>query len=462
MSKVLTPRRYQELAVPFLYNLKRANLWAGMGMGKTAIILMLLDAMRMNGDLDTPTLVLAPLRVARDTWPAESRKWEQYEHLDIRNITGDEAARRRALRAKIADIYSINYENLPWLVETLGENNWPFGCVIADESTRLKGFRLKGQGGQRAAALEAVAHRKVRQWVNLTGTPSPNGLKDLWGQNWFIDHGKRLGLTHSDFSRRWFRRKGNGYGQGIEPMPHSDREIHEIMRDISLTLDPKDWFDIRDPIVTTIPVYMPANVQAFYKELEKELFATLESGEDVEVFNEAALCNKCLQVANGAVYLSYPQWKAVHDEKLDALESIREEAGGMPLLVAYQFKSDVARIKERFKDSVILSDPKGFKAFMAGDAAMGLAHPASMGHGIDGLQNVTNILVRFGRGWDLEQQDQMLGRIGPVRQAQAGHDREVRVYDIVTQGTIDVDVVDRHITKASVQDALLAAAKRAH
>ena len=435
---------------------KRCALFAGMGIGKSSATLFTLDVLGLMGDIgESPTLVIGPMRVARDTWPEEAAKWAQFQHLRIVPLTG--APKQRADKLKIkADIYTISYELLPWLVEHYLAK-WPFRQVVADESDRLKGFRMK-QGGQRAHAIARVAHTLVDRWVNLTGTPNPNGLKDLWGQTWYLDRGKRLGNTYTAFMQRWFRPKWSG--AGVEPMPHAEKEIHALLRDICLTVDPKDYYDLADPIVTPVVVKLPPAARKIYDALERELFAQLACGSEVEVFNAAALSNKCLQLANGAVYTKYPEWVAVHDEKIQALESIVAESGGTPLLVAYQFKSDLARLRAAFPKAVLLSERSGMDAFRSGRAPIGLAHPSSLGHGIDGLQTVTNILVRFGHDWNLGTRMQMLERIGPMRQLQAKLDRPVFVYDIVAKDTIDEDVIASHVAKRGVQDALLAAMKR--
>jgi hypothetical protein len=243
-------------------------------------------------------------------------------------------------------------------------------------------------------------------------------------------------------------------------MPHADKEIHAALADICLTIDPKDYYDLKDPIVTTIKVKLPPKARAIYKALEKDLFAEIAGHPDVEVFNAAALTNKCLQLANGAIYTEYPNWAPIHDEKIEAVRSIIAEAGGMPILLAYSFKSDLARIKVAFPSAVELSTREGMRAFRAGDAPIGLAHPKSLGHGIDGLQNVTNIIIYLGHSWNLGETMQMLERIGPMRQLQAGLDRPVWVYKIVASDTIDEDVIASHESKTSVQTALLNAMKR--
>lgn len=456
MRRLAKFHNYQNLGIEFLLNTPRCNLYAGMGLGKTLMTLTALDALLLSGATDKPVLVLGPLRVARDTWPNEVRKWQHLRDLDVVPIVGEKSERIAALR-RSAPIYSTNYEQIPWLVEHF-KDKWPFETVVADESTRLKSFRIK-QGGMRAGALAKVARNLTKRWINLTGTPAPNGLQDLWGQQWFIDHGQRLGNSYSAYMQRWFHQCE--YTRKISAFKHSEAEIHAKLRDCSLTLDPADYFDIEQPIVHQVRVQMPDSARKIYDEFEETMFAELLDGDQLEVFNAAALTQKCLQLANGAVYHG-DGYKVVHDAKLDALESIENEAGGMPLLVEYSFKSDVERIQKRFPKAVQLADKLGFKKFSKGDAPMGLAHAKSMGHGIDGLQDVTAKLVRFGHGWGLEERLQMLERIGPVRQAQSGHPRPVQVYDIVADGTLDESVIERHKSKRDVMDLLLQAMKQGY
>lgn len=451
----LTLKQENRDVIDFVLDHPRCCIFADMGMGKTLSSLIAADILMMDGRATGPTLVLGPKRVCEDTWPDEVEKWDALADMEISAIVGD-VERRRAAMKRDVPIYTCNYEQLPWLVDHYQER-WPFRQVVADESTRLKGFRLMGQGGERVTWLGRVAHSKTVRWVNLTATPTPNGLKDLWGQMWFVDRGVRLGRTHGAFMERWFRKKFSGHG--VEPMPFAQEQIQAKIADVCITLDPRDYYDIQEPIVNPIRVHMPASALARYKRLEDTMFTELESRTQIEVFNAGSLTNKCLQFANGAVYTKYPEWEAVHNAKLEALESVAEETS-VPLLVAYEFKSDLARLKAAFPKGVELATPKGLAAFKTGAAPMGFAHPASMGHGIDGLQTVTNILVRFGHGWDLEQRIQMLGRIGPMRQIQAGFDRPVFVHDLIADGTLDDTVIARHASKQSVMDLLLAACKR--
>jgi len=373
-------------------------------------------------------------------------------------VIGTPEQRRAALR-RPASIYTTNYDNLVWLVEELGER-WPFRKVVADESTRLKSFRLR-QGGKRAQALARVAHCKVDRFIELTGTPSPNGLQDLWGQAWFLDRGQRLGRTWEAFVQRWFRSipGDNGFTR-IEPMPFAQEQIEDRMRDLCLSLDARDWFDIRQPIENVIRVELPKRARALYEDMEREMFMQLD-GHEIEAFSAAAKTIKCLQIANGAAYTDEAgNWSEVHDAKLQALEDVIEEAAGMPVLVAYHFKSDLARLLRAFpKGRHLDQDPQTIRDWNAGKIPILFAHPASAGHGLN-LQDGGNILVMFGHWWDLEQYQQIVERIGPTRQAQAGHDRPVFIHHIVAADTIDEIVMARRESKREVQDLLLEAMKR--
>ena len=464
-SRDFIPREYQTPAIDFIIQNERCNLFARMGMGKSVSALSAIDQLHVCGYMSRPVLVIGPLRVARDVWPKELQKWRHLSSMSMSTIVGTPAERVAALKRDVP-LYSINYENLIWLQETLGDK-WPFGMVVADESPKLKSFRTR-QGSARAKALAYYAFGKgTTRWLNLTGTPASNGLKDLWGQMWFVDKGQRLGRSFSAFTDRWFQAVPNGNAgfTQLRPMAHAEDQIQAAIRDVSLTLDPKDYFDLADPVVVPVHVELPPAARKAYNDMAKAMFAQIES-EGVEAFNAGARTQKCQQIANGAVYLNPTDgkpandWVAVHDEKLKALDSILEEAGGMPLLVAYNFKSDLARLLKAFPKGVDLSTRAGFAKFMKGETPVGFAHPASLGHGVDGLQDVTNLIAFFGHDWNLEYYEQMIERVGPMRQLQSGHDRNVFVYHIIATDTIDEDIVARRISKASVQDSLMAAMKR--
>ncbi len=452
------PRAYQPLITRFILDHPRCNVFAGMGTGKSVATLTALDILLMLGDMAGPTLVLAPKLVATTTWPEEERKWDHLPNIRVQPITGTIKQRRDALRNPRATVFTINYDNLIWLIETLGDD-WPFETVIADESTRLKSFRLRN-GGKRAAALGKVAHSKVKRWVNLTGTPSPNGLVDLWGQMWFIDQGKRLGRTFGAFESRWFTQvQVSSQGFKNIPRPGAQEEIQDLIRDVTYSLEASDYFDIAAPIPIPVYVALPVPAMKQYKELEKELFTRVKD-HDIEALNAAAKTIKCLQMASGAVYTDDAgNWVTAHDAKLDALESIINEAGGMPVLVAYHFKSDLVRLRKRFPHGKLITEPGVLVAWNKGDVPLLFAHPASAGHGLN-LQDGGNIIVFFSHWWDLEQFQQIIERIGPTRQMQAGHPRPVYVYSIIAKGTIDELVVQRRESKKSVQEILMEAMKR--
>jgi len=458
MTRTFTPHGYQRDIIDYIIDTPRCGVWAGMGLGKTVSTLTALDMLELIEP--GPVLVVAPLRVASSTWPDEAKKWDHLKHLRISAVVGTPDDRRAALRRE-ADIYTTNFEQLPWLVEHLGDK-WPFKKIVADESTKLKGFRLR-QGTQRAQALAKVAHKHANRFIELTGTPSPNGLQDLWGQAWFLDGGVRLGRSYQAFIDRWFRSEQVGndrHAIRLEPLPFAREQIEDKLRDICISLDPRDYFNIDEPIVNVIRVELPAKARALYRDMEREMFMEID-GSEVEAFNAASKTIKCLQLANGAVYTdeSCTKFSEVHDVKLQALEEIVEEAAGMPVLVAYHFKSDLARLLKAFpRGRVLDADPQTIRDWNAGKIPVLFAHPASAGHGLN-LQDGGNILAFFGHWWNLEEYQQIVERIGPTRQAQAGHDRPVFIHHIVAAGTVDELVMARRDSKRAVQDLLLEAMK---
>ena len=445
------PHDYQEEALAHLYKERRAALWMPMGGGKTVTTLTALEALSVVEDT-YPALVLAPLRVARSTWPDEVLKWPHLSHLRVSVITGTPKQRQAALDTP-ADIYTTNYDNLVWLRNALGDA-WPFKTVIADEFTRLKSFRLR-QGGSRARALGQVAHTHVNRFIGLTGTPAPNGVKDLWGQIWFLDRGERLGKTFSAFEQRWFRKGYDGYS--LVPYEHTQTEVENKLKDICLTVR---GLPVDEPISTPIYVDLPPAARSTYIDMEQEMFAQIGE-EGVEAANAAVRTQKCLQLANGAMYVDDEgNWEAVHDAKLEALDSIIEEANGAPVLVAYNFKHDLARLQKRYpKGRVLDAVPDTIRQWNAGQIGLLFAHPASAGHGLN-LADGGNILAFYGVDWNLENDMQIIERIGPMRQKQAGYDRPVFLYRILARNTVDDMVMERLTTKKTVQEILLEALKR--
>jgi len=455
-----TPREYQKLARRFFVDRERAALWAKPGMGKTGSTLLTLTDLVLSGDSDR-ILVVGPKRVAQDVWRDELPRWPDAHDVlgDVVSLVGDVKHRERGLRIP-ARVYAINYESLPWLVDRFGEA-WPFDTVVADESSKLRGFRL-GQGTLRARALSRNAHGRIRRFYQLTGTPAANSLSALWGQIWFLDEGKRLGRSFEAYKERWFYSSGEHGKAVLTPLPFAQEQITEALSDLCLTLRPSDWFDLREPVRTRVRVTLPPAAMAIYKRFRKEMYAALDDNRSVSAFSAAAKTMKCLQLANGAAYTN-PEgtvWSEVHTAKLEALEEIVEETTDSSVMVAYQFVADRQRILKAFPKAVDLATPRGMAAFKAGDAPLGVGHPASVGHGVDGLQEVCNSLVFFGHWWDAEEREQIIERVGPMRQAQAGKDRPLFLYDIVADGTIDDVVMSRHETKRSVQELLMEAMRR--
>ncbi|WP_462336901.1 SNF2-related protein [Parasutterella excrementihominis] len=452
------PRSYQKLIVDnILYN-KRTAVFAGMGLGKTASTLEAIRQIKAVRPSLT-VLIIAPLRVAQSTWPDEVRKWDSFKNLRVSVICGSAKARRDALLAD-ADIYTINYENIPWLVDEL-KGDWFFDLIVADESTRLKGLRAR-QGTQRAKALAKVAF-KSEGFVELTGTPAPNGLLDLWGQMWFLDKGARLGKSFSAFQREFFYpiSRGGGATRWVEwkLQEGSDKRIKRRIEDVSITVNPEDYFDVAKNIFNDIVVELSREVMRQYRKFARELYLELEGGEEITAANAAVKTGRLLQMASGAVYVEDGEgsdaYTVVHKAKIEALASVIEEANGAPVLCAYSYRHEVDRILKAFPFARVLDkSPQTIRDWNEGKIPLLLAHPASCGHGLN-LQDGGNILVFFSCTWSLELHDQIVERIGAVRQAQAGHDRPTFVHYLIAKGTLDEAVKERLATKRDVLDVLL-------
>lgn len=468
------PRPYQDIIANAGLETRRLNVFASVGVGKTGASYMLFDKLRMLG-LAKRALVLGPKRVALSAWPAERSKWiDTFGHLKVAVAIGTPEERMRALLSD-CDLMTMNYENIEWLIDACG-GRLPFDTVFADESRKLAGHRIslqtsklgnefmRGQGSKRAGALAKLAFGgEVTNWFNLTGTPTPNGLQDLWGQMFFIDRGKRLGHSFTAFEQRWFRsiKTQDGVTIGMEPHPWAEQQIKDAIKDVCITIDARDWFPIEEPIERHLLVDLPPKARKAYREMEREMFTDLLE-HDVEALNGGGKANKCRQIASGSVFYDKEgQWQHVHDEKLEALRSLVSETMGENLLVAYQFTPERDAILKAFPKARFLdANPQTLVDWNAGKIPMLVCHPASAGHGLS-LQDGGRTLVDYSTGWDLELDEQVLGRIGPTRQLQSGYKRSVFRYRIVAKDTIeDRVVIPRLKTKASVQDSLLAAMKR--
>ena len=452
----------------------RCNLFAGMGVGKSPATLEAICQLVLMGEVQR-VLVVAPKRVAQSTWPGEIRNFSTFGHLSVAVAVGSEAERRAAVESN-AQVVTINYDVLEWLIEHYGET-WPFDMIVLDEATRVRSLRvallrgkksgkefLRGQGGKRAKALARVAlSSKVKRIVNLSGTPAPNGVQDLWALQFMLDKGQRLGSSFTAFSNRWFRpAPGSGGASGysrIEPLPYAADQIRAAIQDITLVVEAKDHFDLPPLIENIIRVELPPSARKQYKEMERDLFTWLNE-HPLEAFNAGTKSQKLLQLASGGAYVNDKgDWETVHDAKLDALQSVMEEAAGTPVLVAYHFKSDLARILKAFpKARQLDSNPKTIDQWNRGEIPMLVAHPQSAGHGLS-LQHGGNIMCFFSSNWSLEADMQFIERLGPTRQAQSGYNRPVFLHRIVAEKTIEEVVIARLKSKASVQDALMEAMK---
>lgn len=461
MSQPWIAKPHQKIIVDYMYDTKRCNIWAAPGLGKSSSTYRFLDTLQLCGSNFFPVLVIAPLAVARDVWTAEQQKWTDFKGLRVVPIIGSTPAARIAALMLRGDVYTINYENLVWLVEYFGDK-WPFRIVVADESTRLRGFRQKqggvhkGGGTKRAGALATIAENTGR-WINLTGTPSPHGLESLWGQQWFIDFGHRLGTSYSSFMKRWFIVEQ--YTQQVIPRENARAEIYEKLADCAIALRAEDWLDVKEPYFSEKRVNLPPEAMKLYKQMERKFFADMPGGQIV-AFNAMTKSGKLIQMASGSVYdTETGTAHHLHDAKIEALRSLYDELGEN-LLVVYHFKFEVGALLQEFPEARLYKGKQDEDDWNAGGVKMMLVHPKSAGHGLN-LQHGGRAVCFFTNSWDLELRLQVLERIGPARQLQSGYDRVVLVYDIVASATIDLNVLDRLRGHATEQEALMKARARA-
>jgi len=395
-------------------------------------------------------LVIAPKRVAEDTWTREHRKWDHLQALRISKVMGT-AAQRTAALAKDADVYVIGRDNVQWLINHYTElrKGWPFDMIVIDELSSFKNPQAK-----RFRALKK-ALPCTKRIVGLTGTPSPNGLMDLWAQVYLLDQGERLGRTIGSYREKYFRPgKRNGYVVfQWEPVKGAQQAIEDKLRDLCVSMSAADYLELPDRIDRVTPVALTEKERKAYKTMERESLIELESSEDAVVgLNAAAVMNKLLQIANGRVYTSEGQVLRVHEEKLDALEEIADTAQG-PVLVFYSFRHDLDAIRERFPDARTLEKASDIEDWNAGRIAVLLAHPASVGYGLN-LQAGGHVIVWYGLTWSLELYQQANARL--YRQ---GQEHTVIVHHLVAEGTVDEQVMGALKRKDTSQEALLAALK---
>lgn len=446
-----SPHQYQEYATARILDTPYIALLLEMGLGKTVSTLTAIDLLLNDHFEASRVLVIAPLRVAEDTWAREIGKWDHLRHLRISKVLGSVAARRKALRED-ADIWVINRENIPWLVGEYG-NKWPFDMVVVDESSSFKNPSAK-----RFRALRRV-RPFIRRMVQLTGTPAPNSLLDLWPQVYLLDQGARLGKTITGFRERYFT-AGSRSGQVVyewKQKKEAEERIYEAITDIAVSMKAEDWLDLPERIDRAVPVRLSERARKLYKQLELDLLLPYADA-DVVANTAAVLSNKLLQMASGAVYDEDKGVKLIHDAKLDALEDIIEAANGKPVMLFYNFKHSLARIQERFPHMRTLRKGKEGVQDIAdwnSDQIQLLAlHPKSAGHGLNLQESSCQTVVWFDQIWSLEEDQQANARV--YRQGQT---RSIVVMRLVAEGTMDEDAVEALERKAAGQDALMQAVK---
>lgn len=446
------PHDYQKYATEYIETNPVAAVLLDMGLGKTSITLTAVNDLMFDYFDVHKALVIAPLRVARNTWSAEIEKWEHLSDLKYSIAVGTEAERLAALKAE-ADIYIINRENVQWLVEQSGVP-FNYDMVVIDELSSFKNHQAK-----RFKALMKV-RPKAKRVVGLTGTPSSNGLMDLWAEFRLLDMGERLGRFIGQYRTAYFRPdKMNGHiVYSYKPLPNAEKQIYEKISDITISMKATDHLPMPELISSNYPVYLSEEERKRYESLKRDLILELPEGE-ITAANAAALSGKLCQMANGAIYSDDESVLRIHDRKLDALEDIIESANGKPLLVAYWYKHDLERIMERLDKLKVnyakLDTDASIKKWNAKELDVALIHPASAGHGLN-LQSGGETLVWFGLTWSLELYQQTVARLW--RQGQTAD--TVVIQHIVTEGTDDLKILkaleQKDFTQASLIDAVKA------
>ncbi|MCB2861106.1 DEAD/DEAH box helicase [Streptococcus suis] len=448
----LTLHNYQVVAKDFIIGHPYAAVILDMGMGKTATTLSAVNELMFERFEVTKVLVIAPLRVANTVWSDEIEQWAELRHLRYSKIVGTPKQRKVALQ-KDADIYIVNRENLPWLVEQCSPY-FKWDMVVIDELSSFKSWQSK-----RFKAFMAM-RPYMKRIVGLTGTPSSNGLMDLFAEFKVIDGGERLGRFIGEFRSRYFeegRRNGNIVYEYI-PMDYAECQIQDKISDITISMKALDYLDMPELISTKKLVRMSEKEKEKYSQFKKEYVLSELDGLVVTAANAASLTNKLVQLSNGAVYSDDHTVVPLHEQKLDALEDILESANGEPVLVAYWFKHDLARIIDRLEKlkvkSRVLKTEEDIREWNKGNVPVGLLHPAGAGHGLN-LQKGGHHLVWFGLTWSLELYQQTNARLW--RQGQEAE--TVVIQHIVTEGTIDEEILKALENKDAQQERLIAAVK---
>lgn len=442
---IYNPHEYQDYATRFILEHPIAAVLLEMGLGKSVITLTAIFDLTLDSFEIRKVLVIAPLRVARDTWPAEIEKWDHLRGLTCSVAIGTEAQRKAALK-KRAQVYIINRENVNWLINKSGLP-FDFDMVVIDE---LSSF--KDNGSKRFKALRKV-RPGVRRIVGLTGTPSANGLMDLWAEIGILDMGQRLGRYITHFRNNYFMpdKRNQQMVFSYKPRPDAEKAIYRLISDITISMKNTDYLKLPELVMNEIPVWLSDKEQKLYDTMKRDLVLSLE-GREIDALNAASLSNKLLQMANGAVYADDGSVAKIHDRKLYALEDIIEATNGKPVLVAYWFKHDLKRILKRFPAEK-LDSADSIKRWNDGEIPLAVIHPASAGHGLN-LQAGGSTLVWFGLTWSLELYQQTNARLW-----RQGQKDTVVNHHIITKGTIDDDVMLALKRKDKTQTALIDAVK---
>ena len=438
------PYRYQQYVIDRIQEMPAAALFLDMGLGKTVCSLTAILELLWNHFSVTKVLVIAPKRVAESTWAQEAAKWDHTRAIRVALVLGDLRQREEALKTN-SDVFVINRENVVWLMEYY---HWrpPFDMLVLDESSSFKNHQAK-----RFRALKKVRPLFDRV-LELTGTPTSNGLMDLWAQIYLLDGGKRLGRTITQYRQRYFTPdKTNGFVvYSYRPKPGAEEAIQDAIKDIVVSMSAADWLELPERMDNIIPVELGAKERALYQELGREMVLEMPDG-DIQAGSAAVLSNKLLQLANGAIYDDERNVIPVHDKKLEALKELAEP--GNPLLVFYTYQHDRERIQAMFPEARVMQGAQDVEDWNAGKISMLLAHPASAGYGLN-LQAGGNTVVWFGLTWSLEQYQQANARL--YRQ---GQKRTVVIHHLVAKGTMDEQVMQALQHKAIGQQALLDAVK---
>lgn len=439
------PHDYQRYATDFIINNPISAVLLEMGLGKSVISLSAINELMLDYFDVSRTLVIAPLRVAISTWPEEIKKWDHLKYLSYSVVTGSEKERLDALK-KPAHIYVINRENVDWLITKSGFK-WFFDMVVIDELSSFKSYQAK-----RFKSL-LKARPKVKRIVGLTGTPSSNGLMDLWAEFRLLDMGERLGRYITHYRQNFFipDKRNQQIIFSYKPKDGAEKVIYQLISDITISMKSKDFLKMPECIMNEVVVSLSEKEQKLYDSLKKDMVLSIED-EEIDAINAAALSSKLLQMANGAVYNDDKESIHIHDRKLDALEDLIEGANGKPVLIAYWFKHDLTRIKERF-DVREIKTGKDITDWNEGQIPIAIIHPASAGHGLN-LQLGGSTLIWFSLTWSLELYQQTNARL--YRQ---GQDSTVVIHHILTKGTIDEDVMKALKAKERIQDALIDSVK---